>query len=79
MAADFASPFAHSGDQGLAWINTDITLYLSRLPVTEWIGFEVVNHQAAMGVAVGECWLHDEVGSIGWACVAALPQAKAIA
>src|SRR5579885_2086998 len=24
LAADFASPFANSGDQGLAWINTDI-------------------------------------------------------
>jgi hypothetical protein len=79
MAADFASPFAHSGDAGLSWINTDITLYLCRLPVTEWVGFEVVNHQAADGVAIGECWLHDEAGAIGWASVAALPQAKAMA
>ena len=78
MAADFASPYAHSGAAGLSWINTDITLYLSRLPTTEWIGFEVVNHQSAQGVAIGECWLHDEAGAIGWASVAALPQAKAM-
>jgi Thioesterase-like superfamily len=76
MAADFASPFANAGDAGLAWINTDITLYLHRLPTTDWIGFEVVNHQATRGVAIGECWLHDEAGAIGWASVAALPQAR---
>jgi hypothetical protein len=75
-AADFASPYANSGDAGLAWINTDITFYLHRLPTTEWIGFEVVNHQATDGVAIGECWLHDEAGAIGWASVAALPQAR---
>jgi hypothetical protein len=76
LAADFASPFANSGDAGLSWINTDITLYLDRLPVTDWVGFEVSNHQAAEGVAVGICWLHDEAGTIGWASVAALPQAR---
>ena len=40
--ADFASPFANAGDQGLGYINSDVTIYLHRLPVTNWIGFEVV-------------------------------------
>ena len=44
--ADFASPFANAGDQGLGYINSDVTLYLHRLPVTPWVGFEVVNHHA---------------------------------
>jgi hypothetical protein len=74
LAADFASPYANAGDAGLAWINSDITLYLHRLPTTEWIGFEVVNHQATDGVAIAECWLHDEVGPIGSSSVAALAQ-----
>ena len=74
LAADFASPFANAGDQGLAWINSDITLYLHRLPVTEWIGVEVVNHQATDGVAIAECWFHDEDGPIGTSSVAALAQ-----
>ena len=79
LAADFASPYANSGDKGLGWINTDITLYLHRLPTTEWIGFEVKNHGATAGVAIGECWLHDERGPIGTSTVAALPQVRKMA
>jgi Thioesterase-like superfamily len=79
VAADFASPFANAGDQGLGYINSDVTLYLHRLPETEWIGFEVVNHRAADGVAIGECWLYDEQGAIGTSTVAALAQRKPMA
>ena len=74
--ADFASPFANAGDQGLGYINSDVTLYLHRLPVTRWIGFEVVNHHATDGIAIGECWLYDEKGPIGTSTVAALAQRK---
>src|ERR1700730_13713090 len=77
--ADFASPFANAGDQGLGYINSDVTLYLHRLPVTNWIGFEVVNHHATDGVAIGECWLYDEKGPIGTSTVAALAQRKPMA
>ncbi len=38
VAADFASPFANAGDHGLGYINSDVTLYLHRLPATPWIG-----------------------------------------
>ena len=76
VAADFASPFANAGDQGLGYINSDVTLYLHRLPVKEWIGFEVVNHQATDGIAIGECFLYDQQGPIGSSTVAALAQRK---
>jgi hypothetical protein len=76
VAADFASPFANAGDHGLGYINSDVTLYLHRLPIKEWIGFEVVNHQSADGVAIGECFLYDEQGPIGSSTVAALAQRK---
>ncbi len=78
LTADFASPFANSGDKGLAWINSDVTLYLHRLPQTEWIGVEVVNHQATDGVSIAECWFHDEVGPIGSSSVAALVQRRSM-
>ena len=58
VAADFASPLAHVGDQGLGYINTDVTVYLHREPVGEWIGFESLTHGATDGVAVGDCLLH---------------------
>ncbi|HZK98486.1 MAG TPA: hypothetical protein VFC47_01175, partial [Caulobacteraceae bacterium] len=74
LAADFASPFANAGDQGLGYINSDVTLYLFRAPRTRWIGMEVVDHGAADGVAHGQCRLHDEDGAIGTASVAALSQ-----
>lgn len=76
VAADFASPFANAGDQGLGYINTDVTVYLHRLPVTEWVGFEVFNHGATDGVAIGECLLHDEQGPIGSASCTALAQKR---
>jgi hypothetical protein len=78
VGCDFASPFANAGDKGLAYINSDVTLYLHRLPVTEWVGYEVVNHGATDGVAIGECLVHDEQGPIGSASVAALAQARAM-
>jgi len=74
LAADFASPFANAGDQGLGYINSDVTIYLHRLPATAWIGFEVTNHGATDGVAIGECFLYDEQGPIGTSSVTALAQ-----
>jgi hypothetical protein len=69
VCADFTNPFANSGDRGLNFVNADITLYLHRLPETEWIGFEVASHQSEDGVAVGECSLFDVRGRIGTSTV----------
>src|SRR5689334_869351 len=60
VSADFASPFANSGAEGLQFINSDVTVYLHRMPQTEWIGYEVINHGATDGIAIGECFLYDE-------------------
>ena len=74
VSADFASPFANAGDQGLRYINSDVTVYLHRLPATEWIGYEVTDHGATDGVAVAQCRLYDEHGHIGTSSVTALAQ-----
>ena len=76
LAADFASPMSNSGSEGVSYINSDVTIYLHRLPTTEWIGFEQKNHQATDGVAIGECWLHDEAGPIGSASVAGVAHTR---
>lgn len=76
VAADFASPLANRSENSLGYINTDVTVYLHRLPVGEWIGFEKINHQASDGVAIGECFLYDIEGAIGSASCAALRQAR---
>jgi len=72
FASDFTNPFANSGSEGLQFVNADITLYIHRLPRTEWLGFEVVEHHAEAGIAVGECVINDEHGAIGRSLVCAL-------
>ncbi|MET0183348.1 MAG: thioesterase family protein [Caulobacterales bacterium] len=73
-SADFASPFSNGGTEGLGYINTDVTLYLHRAPVGEYVGYEVVNHHATDGIATGMCFVYDETGPIGTSSVAALAQ-----
>jgi hypothetical protein len=78
LASDFASPFANASDKGLGYINSDATLYLHREMEGEWLGMEVVNHQATDGVAIGECFIYDIEGPIGTASVAALAQRRSM-
>lgn len=76
--ADFVSPWAHSGDAGLGYINTDVALMLHRLPAGEWIGFETSYHDADAGIAAGTCRLYDEQGPIGFASCVALAQKQVL-
>lgn len=77
LAADFVSPYANADERGIAFINSDFTLYLHRLPETEWIGFDVVHHAADKGIALGECRLYDEIGLIGTVATCALVNPRA--
>ena len=72
LCADFASPFANSGPDGLDYINADLTLHLGRLPVGEWIGLETNDRVAADGVSVAECRYFDRTGPIGFSSVCAV-------
>lgn len=72
LLADFASPLSNGSAVGLDFINTDVTLYLNRLPAGDWFGFEFMRHNADHGIAIGECWIHDEIGPLGSINVAAI-------
>jgi hypothetical protein len=72
LAADLPNPLANSGAEGLRFINSDLTLFLARPPVSEWIGLEVIGHLGADGVALGSCRLHDIDGPIGYSTVCAV-------
>ena len=74
LAADFASPLAHSSPDSIDYVNSDFTVYMHRLPRSEWLGFDLVKHHAADGIAIGECWLHDTEGPLGTVTVAAIAQ-----
>lgn len=72
LAADLPNPMANSGTAGLQFINADLTLFLGRPPVSEWIGVEVVDHVGYDGIAVGTCTLYDTEGPIGSSSVCAI-------
>lgn len=76
LIADLTNPWGNSGDGGVGYINSDVTLYLHRLPCDEWLGMEVVNHHATDGVAIAECWLYDRDGAIGSSSVTSLAQKR---
>jgi hypothetical protein len=76
MASDFVSPLGNSGDEGLGYINADITLHMGRLPVGEWIGIEVGSHVAADGVSVTRSDLFDLDGPFGFAEACAVANAR---
>jgi hypothetical protein len=72
LSADFASPLANSGPDGIDYINADLTLHLGRLPNGEWIGIETGDRIAADGVSVAQCLYFDEAGPIGFSSVCAV-------
>jgi hypothetical protein len=73
---DYTSPTSNMSLDGLDFINSDVTLYLHREPVGEFIGYEVTDHQSREGVAIGHCTLHDVEGPVGFSSCAALAQRR---
>jgi hypothetical protein len=76
LMADFANPLANSGPGGLAFINVDVTMYLTRDPRGEWIGMESAGHLGADGIGFGTTWMYDVEGRIGHCVAAALPDPR---
>jgi len=65
-AADFGNGISSILTMGEAtFINPDLTVYLHRLPVGEWVGLEAVTVLQPQGVGLAESRLWDEDGSIG--------------
>lgn len=65
MLAEATSLVTNLGTSGIGYINGDLTVALSRLPVDEWIGIQADSHHAADGVAVGTATLFDTRGPFG--------------
>lgn len=72
MAADLASPVSNSSTRGLSFINADYTVYLGREPQGEYVGIQPAGHLSELGVAAGQCVLHDLHGPVGFAATAAV-------
>jgi hypothetical protein len=90
VAGEETSPLqrlAAAGDFGngisaiLSWddyvfINPDLTLYVEREPVGEWIGLEAQTTVASKGIGVAESVLYDQRGRVGRAVQALLVAAR---
>lgn len=63
------------GDKGVGYINSDVTLALSRLPEGPEVGVEADNHISNDGIAVGTAVLFDRLGAFGTGVVTAVANA----
>ncbi len=65
MAVDVTASMTNFSTTGLAFINADYTLTLSRLPVGPYIGLAALTHYSDAGVATGSASMFDTLGPIG--------------
>lgn len=72
MAAEGTSLVTNLGTAGVGYINGDLTVALSRLPVDEWVGVQADSHWVADGVSVGTATLYDRAGAFGAGMVTAV-------
>ena len=75
QVADIANPVANSSEEALHYINVDLTLYLNRNPIGDWIGVETLQHGSANGISIGAINLYDIDGLVGTSTVSGLAQA----
>lgn len=66
-AADFGNgvSWVLNAGEGYSYINPDLTVYVHRLPVSEWVCLDALTHVQANGVGLAESTLYDEHGVIG--------------
>jgi hypothetical protein len=73
--ADSASMVTNWGSRGIEFINTDIALSISRLPVSLEVGLEALERTEHDGIAAGCARVFDREGVLGTAMVSALANA----
>jgi hypothetical protein len=76
-AADFGNGVSAVLDwEAFAFINPDLTVYLERDPVGEWVGLDARTRVGADGTALAESVLYDEQGRVGRALQSLLVQPR---
>lgn len=72
MIGEATSLVTNLGTDGIGYINGDLTVALSRLPLDDWIGIQGDSHWASDGIAVGTATLFDHQGAFGSGVVTAV-------
>ncbi|GEM31272.1 thioesterase [Nocardia neocaledoniensis NBRC 108232] len=70
--ADVTNVVTNLGSQGLEYINTDVTVAFSRLPIGDEMGVSASDRHERDGIAIGTAELYDRTGVFGTATVTAL-------
>jgi hypothetical protein len=74
--ADSTSMVCNWGEQGVQYINTDVNLSISRLPVSHEVGLAALTWHAHEGIAVGTATVFDREGPFGTSMVTSLANAR---
>ncbi|MGW5439352.1 acyl-CoA thioesterase domain-containing protein [Nocardia asteroides] len=69
---DLTNLVCHWGSRGVGYINADMTLTLSRLPVGPELGLQALGHVPHAGVAVSTATMYDRQGPLGTCVITAL-------
>jgi hypothetical protein len=75
-AADSTSMVVNWGTEGVQYINTDVTLAISRVPVSQEIGLSATSRTSHDGIATGSCIVFDREGPIGTTTVTSISNAR---
>jgi len=75
-AADSTSMITNWGSAGVQYINTDITLAISRVPVSQEVGLSTISRYSHDGIATGSAVVFDREGPIGTTTVTSISNAR---
>ena len=75
-AADSTSMVMNWGTEGVQYINTDITLAISRVPVSQEIGLSAMSWTSHDGISTGTARVFDRQGPIGTSTVTSISNAR---
>ncbi|MCZ4558833.1 hypothetical protein ABIC28_003457 [Rhodococcus sp. PvR044] len=65
MVGELTNTLTSWSDRGIGFINHDVTILLSRLPISPVVGIEADNHIADSGIAAGAASMWDRHGRFG--------------
>lgn len=75
MVSEWTSLVTNIGTDWVGYINGDLTVALSRVPSSKWVGVQALSHLDADGIAVGTSVITDRDGAIGSGTVTAIANA----
>ncbi|MEV0339381.1 acyl-CoA thioesterase domain-containing protein [Nocardia sp. NPDC050713] len=76
ILGDATNHVCHWGSEGAGYINADVTVALSRLPIGYELGLRADNTIAADGISIGSATLYDRTGPVGTCVVTTLSNAR---